>query len=81
MYVHIGSDISVPAHWIIGIFDCDQITLSEESVRFIAEAEASNRLDWLTNRVPRSVVVTMDRVYFTPVTTATLRARCYGVKG
>ncbi|MGI6157236.1 MAG: extracellular matrix regulator RemB [Saccharofermentanales bacterium] len=75
MYVHIGADVSIPAHWIIGIFDLDHVTSADDTVSFLAHAEEAQRLDWMTPDVPRSLVVTIDRVYLSPVTAATLKDR------
>ena len=78
MYIHIGADISIPAHWIIGIFDLEKVTPSSDTVAFLAQAEEANRLDWMTEDVPRSLILTSSRIFLSPVSTATLRARCAG---
>ncbi len=78
MYIHIGADVSIPAHWIIGIFDLEQVTPSSDTVAFLAEAEESSRVDWMTEDVPRSLILTSGRIFLSPVSTATLRARCAG---
>ncbi len=75
MYVHLGADVSIPAHWIIGIFDLDQLAPAGATADFMKAAEEGGRLDWMTAEVPRSLVVTVDRVFLSPVSTATLRNR------
>ncbi|NLA96242.1 MAG: DUF370 domain-containing protein [Clostridiaceae bacterium] len=78
MYIHIGADVSLPAHWIVGIFDLDRVTPSGGTADFLRQAEEKSRLDWMTADVPRSLVVTVDRVFLSPVSTATLRSRLAG---
>ncbi len=76
MYIHIGADVSIPAEWIIGIFDLDSATgAAPDTVRFLARAEQSNCVDMLTSDIPRSFIVTMDRVFLSAVSASTLRLR------
>ena len=81
MYIHIGADVSIPAHWIMGIFDLDRLALTGATAAFLKEAEKDNKLDLMTPDLPRSLIVTMDRVFMSPVSTATLRARLMGRQG
>lgn len=81
MYIHIGADVSIPAHWIMGIFDLDRLALTGATADFLKEAEKDNKLDLMTPDLPRSLIVTMDRVFMSPVSTATLRARLKGRQG
>ncbi len=80
MYIHIGADLSLPAHWIVGIFDLDRVTPAGGTADYLRQAEEEGRLDWMTADIPRSLVVTVDRVYLSPVSTATLRSRLAGEK-
>ena len=80
MYIHIGADVSLPAHWIVGIFDLDRVTPSGGTADFMRQAEEQGRLDWMTAGIPRSMVVTIERVFLSPVSTATLRSRLTGWK-
>ena len=76
MYIHIGADVSLPAEWIIGIFDLDTVTSSApDTVKFLSTAETESRVDILTEDIPRTVVLTINRVIFSPVSTATLSSR------
>jgi hypothetical protein len=81
MYIHIGADVSIPAHWIMGIFDLDRLALTGATADFLKQAEKDNKLDLMTPDLPRSLIVTMDRVFMSPVSTATLRARLMGRQG
>ncbi|MDD2426988.1 MAG: DUF370 domain-containing protein [Eubacteriales bacterium] len=77
MYVHLGADLAIPFHMIVGIFDLDEITESaEDTLAFMAQAEKEAKLDLLVPDVPRSLIVTLDRSYLSAVSAQTLRARC-----
>ena len=77
MYVHLGADLSIPFHMIVGIFDLDSIPESaEDTLAFMAQAEKDGRLDLLVPEVPRSLIVSLDRSYLSAVSAQTLRARC-----
>lgn len=76
MYIHIGNDLSLPDLWIVAVFDMDIATQDSLLCReFLSRAEREGRLEWLGPEIPRSVIVTLDRVYLTPVSAQTLKAR------
>lgn len=76
MYVHVGGEYSISDRFIIGIFDMDSITPKQtDMIRFLAEAEKSGHVEYVSEEIPRSVVVSVDRIYFSPISTATLRKR------
>ena len=80
MYVHISADVSLPAHWIVGIFDLDRIAPSGGTADLMRQLEEEGRLDWMTADLPRSLVVTVDRVFLSPVSAETLHSRLAGRK-
>ena len=76
MYVHIGGECSIPERFLVGVFDLDATTVGSEDTRgFLSRAEREGRLDVLSADIPRTFVVTLDRVYLTPVAAATIRRR------
>lgn len=76
MYVHIGGECSVPIRFLVGVFDLDATTTGSDATRgFLTRAEREGRLDVLSADIPRTIVVTLDRVYLTPVTSAAIRRR------
>ncbi|MDI9461325.1 MAG: extracellular matrix regulator RemB [Saccharofermentanales bacterium] len=76
MYIHIGADVSLPAEWIVGIFDLDHSTQgSADTVKYLARAEENHLIDILTSDLPRSLVVTINRAILSPVSSDTLRLR------
>jgi len=76
MYVHVGGEYSISDRFIIGIFDMESITPKQtDMIRFLAEAEKAGRVEYVSEEIPRSMVVSVDRIYFSPISTATLKRR------
>lgn len=76
MYVHIGGECTVSDKFIVGIFDFDGTTPDNSDTRaFLRQAEANDQIEIVSPDIPRSFVVTMDRVYITPISVSTLRRR------
>ena len=83
MYLHIGGEYQIPFRYIIGIFDLDEITknTNDISIEFLANLEKYNFLDNVSEELPRSLVLTLDRAYLSPISTVTLKYRLLnGVK-
>ncbi len=76
MYIHIGGEYSIPAKTILGVFDLDGITSgSGDSLLFLKRAEADGRIESVSYDIPRSVIVTLEKVYISPISPRTLRKR------
>lgn len=76
MYVHIGGDYTISDRYILGIFDLDQTTAgAADTIHYLNEAERAGRIEIVSPDLPRSFIVTLDRVYVSPVSAATLRKR------
>jgi extracellular matrix regulatory protein B len=76
MYIHIGGEYSVSDKYIIGIFDLDNTTgQPSATIDFLNRKEQADALEVVSPEIPRSFVVTLDRVYVTPISPATLRRR------
>jgi hypothetical protein len=76
MYVHIGGEYAVSDKFIVGIFDFDGTTAAaSETIGFLKRAEAAGHVETVSPEIPRSFVVTLDRVYVTPISAMTLRRR------
>lgn len=78
MYIHIGGEYTISSHLIIGFFDMDSVTdnpLESSSMDFLRRAEAEHRIETISFEIPRSIVLTLERVYLSPISTTTLRAR------
>jgi len=75
MYVHIGDDILVRAIDIIFILDKQTAVSSEITKGFLDD----HRLTSINaqNNAYKSIVVTKDTIYFSPIASNTLKKRSY----
>lgn len=76
MFIHIGGEYTLSDKWIVGIFDIDQTTTyGTDTIEFLNKQEDLGRLDVVSPEIPRSFVVTLDRVYLSPISAKTLVSR------
>lgn len=76
MYVHIGGEYSVSDKFIVGVFDFDGTTGPEsDTIRFLKRAEREDRIEVISHDLPRSFIVTLERVFLSPISAATIRHR------
>lgn len=75
MYVHIGDDILVRTIDIIFILDKQTIVSSEITTGFL-EKHRSASIN-AENNAYKSIVVTKDTIYFSPIASNTLKKRSY----
>lgn len=78
MYIHIGGEYSVSDRLIVGIFDFDETThAGSETIQFLKSAQERDQIEHISSELPRSFVVTLERVYLSPISAATLRRRLH----
>ncbi len=78
MYIHIGGEYSVSDRLIVGIFDFDETTHEgSETISFLNSAQEKDQIEHVSSELPRSFVVTVERVYLSPISAATLRRRLH----
>ncbi len=80
MYLHLGSNIAVPAADIVGIFDLDNCSTSRITREFLRSAEEEGMVINVGNELPKSLVVccpkgSWQRVYISPLASSTLEGR------
>lgn len=77
MYVHLGGEISVPADFIIGIFDFEKLSEDKPSdiLKFLKKAEEDGKVENVPGSLPLSVVLCLDRVYLSPLSAGILYRR------
>ncbi|WP_141434447.1 extracellular matrix regulator RemB [Bacillus sp. 03113] len=75
MYIHIGADILVRASEIIVIIDKDSIA-SSDYMKALFMRQKNQMID-LANGSYKSLIVTTNHVYFSPLTSGTLKKRSY----
>lgn len=76
MYVHIGGDVSIADSSITAIVNLETILPSDKDISaFIKAEEESNRLQYITGDIPKTLVLTGDKTYVSPVSNTVLLKR------
>ncbi len=80
MYLHLGSNVTVPSDDIVGIFDLDNCSSSRITLQFLKAAEEEGMVFPVGEELPKSVVVccpegSWQRVYLSPLNVTTLVRR------
>ena len=74
--MHLGQNTVITTQEIVGIFDMDNTTVSKTTRDFLANAEKSGRVKYVSYDLPKSFILTKDQtVYISPVSVATLLSR------
>lgn len=73
MYIHLGDNFVVPSKEVVMILDRQ----SSEDSAIVSEFldKQKKRIVQLTNSVAKSVVVTTEKIYFSPLASNTLKKR------
>ncbi len=75
MYIHIGGEKAVLMKDIIGIMDIENTSTSSVTRNFLRKMEENGKVISTAFDLPKSVVVTQEYVYITPVSPQTLEKR------
>lgn len=86
MYLHLGQDTVVRLDEVVGIFDMDKSTISKHSRQFLADAQKGGRIFNVSEELPKSYVVCVDRegtetVYISQISSTTLKKRAGFIEG
>lgn len=75
MYLHLGEDTVITDKNILGIFDMDTSTVNKATRDYLSNAEKNKKIAYVNYDLPKSFVVTDDKIYVSPLNTATLNKR------
>jgi hypothetical protein len=75
MYLHLGKGAVVPKAEVVAIFDLDNASYSHITREYLARAEREGRVVADCDDLPKSFVVTDERVYLSQLGSATLLSR------
>lgn len=75
MFLHVGSDVSVRSKDIIAIIDIRTARESVATKEFLEITKDEGTLEDISMGDPKSFVVTVDRVYLSPISASTLGKR------
>ncbi len=76
MYVNIGGDAFISAQSVSVIVNLETVLPAQKAVtRFIEEEDENNRLQYLTEDIPRTLIIANDRSYISSISSSVLRKR------
>lgn len=80
MYIHLGNNVMLPTHEIIGIFDLENTSISKRTRDFLNKAEKSGRVITVSYDLPRSFVIAGTnknnvKIYISQISSQTLLKR------
>lgn len=75
MYIHLGNKKNIREKEIIGIFDMDNATLSRVTQKFLNKAQSEGRLITTVDEIPKSLILTEDKVYMSQLAPKSLYGR------
>jgi len=73
VYIHIGEDLNIRAKEIIAILDKGSVSTSDLVDEFLVNHE--DKLINLSKNPFKSIVITNDKVYLSPIASGTLKKR------
>ncbi len=75
MFLHLGDSTVVNTKEIIGIFDMDTSTVNKATRDYLNLAEKNKKIVYVNYDLPKSFVVTNDKIFVCPLNTNTLYKR------
>lgn len=77
MYIHIGGEYQIPIRNIIAVFDFDELTNESDTytLNLLAEMEEKFVLETVSQDIPRSLILTHNRAYLSPINPSTIENR------
>ncbi|MBO4926684.1 MAG: DUF370 domain-containing protein [Clostridiales bacterium] len=76
MFVHIGGEYTILIDTIISLINLETVQASSSDMNsFLKQKEEENILEYVSEEIPRSLVLTDDRTYVSPISVQTLRKR------
>lgn len=75
VYLHIGNNYSVDVREIIGIFDMDNTTVTSYTKKLLDIAEKNKKIFLATYELPKTFILTNDKVYISQLSASTLKKR------
>ena len=81
MYIHLGGEKIIRTSQVVAIFDISIEQSSKLSRQFMAQAQKNRGVETIGEEEPKSIVVTDERVYYSPISTSTLKKRARYLDG
>lgn len=75
MFIHLGGEKIIRSAELIAIFDVSIGASSKISKGFISNAVKDKMTEIIGEEEPKSVVITFNKVYYSPISSTTLKKR------
>ncbi|QYR21701.1 DUF370 domain-containing protein [Paenibacillus sp. sptzw28] len=75
MYIHLGGEKIIRAAELVAIFDISIEQSSKLSKQFVAQARKRKDVEVIGEEEAKSIVVTRQKIYYSPISSATLKKR------
>jgi len=75
MFIHIGGDIIVRGRDVIAILDINQLDQKNKKSHFTKYLSKKHQIVKITVDDIKSIVITVDKIYFSPISSLTLKKR------
>jgi hypothetical protein len=77
MFIHLGGEKIIRAAELIAIFDLSMERTSKISKQFISHAEKEKKIEMIGEEDSKSLVVTINKIYYSPISSSTLKKRAH----
>lgn len=75
MYIHLGGEKVILSSELVAIFDISIEKSSKLSKQFVSHALKEKKVMRIGEEEPKSIVVTKNTVYYSPISSATLKKK------
>ncbi|MEF2969191.1 extracellular matrix/biofilm biosynthesis regulator RemA family protein [Paenibacillus sp. M1] len=75
MYIHLGGEKVILSSELVAIFDISIEKSSKISKQYVSHAIKDKQVMRIGEEDPKSIVVTEDKVYYSPISSATLKKK------
>lgn len=77
MYIHLGGEKIIRTSQLVAIFDISIEQSSKLSRQFVVHAQKNKEVENIGEEDHKSIVVTENKVYYSPISTSTLKKRAH----
>jgi hypothetical protein len=77
MYIHLGGEKIIRSAELVAIFDITIEQSSKLSKQFVAGAKKRKDVEVIGEEESKSIVVTENKVYYSPISSSTLKKRAH----
>lgn len=77
MYIHLGGEKIIQSNELIAIFDLSIEKSSKISHSFVNQALERSDIEKIGDEEPKSLIVTKEKMYYSPISSTTLKKRAH----